>query len=137
MSKNKTKNYSEEKSKKTKPDEISEYLDVKQEKIDKPKELIPEVFTENDKIDVVKLKKTIVEFVNEENESYVLNWAGKNESFKVLQTQTTSTLAPNKEESISSDTIENIFIEGENLEVFKVLRHSPLISFERVLNRNN
>ncbi|MBK8383755.1 MAG: site-specific DNA-methyltransferase [Ignavibacteria bacterium] len=49
---------------------------------------------------------------------------GKNESFKVLQTQTTATLAPDKEESINFDTTENIFIEGENLEVLKVLQKS-------------
>ncbi|MBK6536202.1 MAG: site-specific DNA-methyltransferase, partial [Ignavibacteria bacterium] len=85
---------------------------------------MPEVFTESNKLDVDKLKKTLGEFVNDENERYVLNWAGKNESFKVLQTQTTATLAPDKEESINFDTTENIFIEGENLEVLKVLQKS-------------
>ena len=99
-------------------------LDVKKEKIEKLKELMPEVFTESNKLDVDKLKKTLSEFVNDENERYVLNWAGKNESFKVLQTQTTATLAPDKEESINFDTTENIFIEGENLEVLKVLQKS-------------
>ncbi|MBS1550576.1 MAG: DUF559 domain-containing protein [Bacteroidetes bacterium] len=99
-------------------------LDVKKEKIEKLKELMPEVFTESNKLDVDKLKKTLGEFVNDENERYVLNWAGKNESFKVLQTQTTATLAPDKEESINFDTTENIFIEGENLEVLKVLQKS-------------
>lgn len=49
-----------------------------------------------------------------------MNWAGKSEAFKVLQTPTTATLAPAKEESINFDTTENIFIEGENPEVLKI-----------------
>ncbi|MBK8383754.1 MAG: hypothetical protein IPL16_18050 [Ignavibacteria bacterium] len=52
-------------------------LDVKKEKIEKLKELMPEVFTESNKLDVDKLKKTLGEFVNDENERYVLNWAGE------------------------------------------------------------
>jgi len=104
--------------------DISKSLDVKQEKINKLKELMPEIFTESDRIDTDKLKKTLGEFVNDENERYVLNWAGKSESFKVLQTQTTATLAPDKDESVNFDTTENIFIEGENLEVLKILQKS-------------
>ena len=88
------------------------------------KKIIPEAFTESDKIDPDKLKKILGEFVNDENERYVLNWAGKNESFKVLQSQTTATLAPDKKESVNFDTTENIFIEGENLEVLKILQKS-------------
>ena len=124
MSKKKNNNYPEEDLKNTELKNISESQDVKQEKIKKLKELMPEIFTESDKIDTDKLKKTLGEFVNEENERYVLNWAGKSEAFKVLQTQTTATLAPDKEESINFDTTENIFIEGENLEVLKVLQKS-------------
>lgn len=99
-------------------------LDIKQEKIDRLKEIMPEVFTEGDKIDIEKLKETLGEDINTDNERYVLNWAGKNEAFKVLQTPTTATLAPDKEESVNFDTTENIFIEGENLEVLKVLQKS-------------
>lgn len=57
-------------------------LDVKKEKIEKLKELMPEVFTESNKLDVDKLKKTLGEFVNDENERYVLNWAGKTNPLK-------------------------------------------------------
>ena len=124
MSKKKNIDYPEEVSKNIEHENISESLDIKQKKIQKLKELMPEIFTESDKIDTDKLKKTLGEYVNEENERYVLNWAGKSEAFKVLQTQTTATLAPDKEESISFDTTENIFIEGENLEVLKVLQKS-------------
>ena len=95
--------------------------DIKQDKIRKLKELFPEIFSEG-KIDSEKLKLTLGEELTLENERYVLNWAGKSEAFKVLQTPTTATLAPAPEESINFDKTNNIFIEGENLEVLKVLQ---------------
>jgi adenine-specific DNA-methyltransferase len=99
-------------------------LDIKQEKISQLKDVMPEIFTEDNKIDFDKLKLTLGEDINTDNERYVLNWAGKSEAFKVLQTPTTATLAPNKDESVNFDTTENIFIEGENLEVLKILQKS-------------
>lgn len=99
-------------------------LDIKKEEILKLKDSMPAVFTEGDKVDFERLKLYLGEDVNISNERYVLNWAGKSDAFKVLQTPTTATLAPFKEESINFDTTENIFIEGENLEVLKVLQKS-------------
>lgn len=99
-------------------------LDVKKEKIENLKKIMPEVFTEGNIIDFEKLELTLGKKINTINERYVLNWAGKSEAFKVLQTPTTATLAPAKDESINFDTTENIFIEGENLEVLKVLQKS-------------
>ena len=93
---------------------------VKQEQL---KELFPEVFSEG-KIDWEKLKATLGEDITFSNERYVLNWAGKSEAFKVLQAPSTCTLTPAKDESINFDDTENIFIEGENLEVLKVLQKS-------------
>jgi len=93
---------------------------VKQEQL---KELFPEVFSEG-KIDWEKLKATLGEDITFSNERYVLNWAGKSDAFKVLQAPTTKTLIPAKDESINFDETENIFIEGENLEVLKVLQKS-------------
>ncbi|MBU4503138.1 MAG: site-specific DNA-methyltransferase [Desulfobacteraceae bacterium] len=100
-----------------------ESLDIKQEKIERLKELLPEVFTE-EKIDWEKLKATLGEDVEFKNERYVLNWAGKSDAFRVLQTPTTATLAPDRDESVNFDDTENVFIEGENLEVLKVLQKS-------------
>lgn len=97
--------------------------DIRVEKISRMKEIFPEVFTEG-KVDTEKLKLTLGEDVNIKDERYVLNWAGKSEAFKVLQTSTTATLAPSIEESIDFDKTENVFIEGENLEVLKVLQKS-------------
>lgn len=92
-------------------------------KIKALQEILPEVFTEG-KIDWEKLKATLGEDINFSNERYVLNWAGKSDAFKVLQTPTSKTLVPLKDESINFDETENIFIEGENLEVLKVLQKS-------------
>ncbi|KAA3600831.1 MAG: site-specific DNA-methyltransferase [Calditrichaeota bacterium] len=98
-------------------------LTPQEEKLKQLKEILPEVFAEG-KIDWEKLQATLGENINFNNERYVLNWAGKSESFKVLQTPTTKTLEPVKEESENFDETENIFIEGENLEVLKVLQKS-------------
>ncbi len=94
-----------------------------EEKLKALQALLPEAFAEG-KIDWEKLKATLGENVNFANERYVLNWAGKSDAFKVLQTPTTKTLIPAKDESINFDATQNIFIEGENLEVLKVLQKS-------------
>ncbi|WP_417867448.1 site-specific DNA-methyltransferase [Xanthomarina gelatinilytica] len=98
-------------------------LTPEQEKLNALKQVLPEVFAEG-KVDWEKLKATLGEDINFSNERYVLNWAGKSEAFKVLQTPTTKTLIPAKDESVNFDETEHIFIEGENLEVLKVLQKS-------------
>jgi len=101
-----------------------ETLNIVQDQLEKLKQLFPETITEG-KIDWEKLQATLgKENIEFSNERYVLNWAGKSEAFKVLQQTTTATLKPVPEESINFDTTENIFIEGENLEVLKVLQKS-------------
>ena len=92
-------------------------------KLQQLQELFPEAFSEG-KIDWEKLKATLGEDVTFSNERYVLNWAGKSEAFRVLQAPSSKTLAPAKEESVNFEETENIFIEGENLEVLKVLQKS-------------
>jgi len=98
-------------------------LDIKEANIAKLKDLFPEVISEG-KIDWEKLKATLGENITFDNERYVLNWAGKSEAFRVLQEPTTATLIPSKGESVDFDNTEHIFIEGENLEVLKVLQKS-------------
>lgn len=98
-------------------------LTPEQEKLNALRQVLPEAFSEG-KIDWEKLKATLGEDINFANERYVLNWAGKSDAFKVLQMPTTKTLIPDKEESVNFDKTENIFIEGENLEVLKVLQKS-------------
>lgn len=98
-------------------------LTPQQEKRNILKQLLPEAFSE-EKIDWEKLKAALGEDINIANERYVLNWAGKNEAFKLLQKPSTKTLIPLRGESIDFDETQNIFIEGENLEVLKVLQKS-------------
>ncbi len=98
-------------------------LTPQQEKLNAIREVFPEVFAEG-KVDWEKLKAALGEDINFSNERYVLNWAGKSDAFKVLQSPTSNTLVPLKEESINFEETNNIFIEGENLEVLKVLQKS-------------
>lgn len=85
--------------------------------------LMPEVFDEG-KIDWEKLQATLGDKVNFANERYVLNWAGKSDAFRVMQQPSSATLVPCRKESVDFDHTENIFIEGENMEVLKVLQKS-------------
>lgn len=85
--------------------------------------LMPEVFDEGH-IDWEKLKAALGENVNFANERHVLNWAGKSEAFRVMQQPSTATLVPCREESVDFDNTQNVFIEGENMEVLKVLQKS-------------
>lgn len=94
-----------------------------EERIEILKSLMPEVFDEG-KIDFEKLKATLGEDVNFSNERYVLNWAGKSEAFRIMQRPSSATLVPSRAESVDFDTTQNIFIEGENMEVLKVLQKS-------------
>ena len=85
--------------------------------------LMPEVFDEG-KVDWEKLQAALGEDINFSNERYVLNWAGKSDAFRVMQQPSSATLAPCREESVDFDNTRNIFIEGENMEVLKVLQKS-------------
>ena len=93
------------------------------EKFNRLKQIIPEAFSEG-KVDWEKLQATLGENINFANERYVLNWAGKSDAFRVMQQPSTRTLVPVREDSVNFDDTQNIFIEGENLEVLKVLQKS-------------
>ncbi|MBI3189142.1 MAG: hypothetical protein HYZ33_00690, partial [Ignavibacteriales bacterium] len=112
-----------------------ESLHIIQDQLEKLKLLFPEVVTEGN-IDWEKLKASLGENIEFANERYVLNWAGKSDAFRVLQTPTTATLKPYVGEGINDspfeggqgdvisegDVTQNVFIEGENLEALKVLQ---------------
>lgn len=87
----------------------------------KLKQLFPEVFNE-DKIDYDKLKQTLGEDIDTGEERFGMTWPGKNDCFKVIQTPSIGTLKPAKDQSIDWETTENLFIEGDNLEVLKLLQ---------------
>ncbi len=94
-----------------------------EERIKELRSLMPEVFNEG-QIDWEKLKVTLGENINFSNERYVLNWAGKSDAFRLMQQPSSATLVPCREESVDFDNTQNIFIEGENMEVLKVLQKS-------------
>ena len=95
----------------------------KEERIKMLQSLMPEVFDEG-RIDWEKLQAALGEDINFSNERYVLNWAGKSEAFRVMQQPSSATLVPCREESVDFDNTRNVFIEGENMEVLKVLQKS-------------
>lgn len=87
----------------------------------KLEELVPEAIADG-KVDVVKLKELLAEDAGEPNERFGLFWPGKKQALRAAQEPTTATLRPAKDESKDWDTTNNIFIEGDNLEVLKVLQ---------------
>lgn len=95
----------------------------KEERIKVLQSLMPEIFDEG-RIDWEKLQAALGEDINFSNERYVLNWAGKSDAFRVMQQPSSATLVPCREESVDFDNTQNIFIEGENMEVLKVLQKS-------------
>lgn len=84
-------------------------------------ELFPEVVADG-KINLDTLKTILDIDVEEGRERFGLTWPGKRDAIRAAQTPTTATLMPDKEESVDWDTTQNVFIEGDNLEVLKVLQ---------------
>lgn len=102
-------------------------MDIKQAQLKKLKGLFPEAFSEALKIDWDKLRLTLGnESVDIGKERYGMNWPGKADCFKTIQQPSIATLVPARDESINFDTTQNLFIEGDNLEVLKLLQKSYL-----------
>ena len=97
--------------------------DVLAERLEALKELFPEVVVEG-KVDVERLKHHLGDFSHVGNERYGLNWAGKAEAIRTLQQASYATLTPMRDDSVNFDTSENLIIEGDNLEVLKLLQKS-------------
>jgi len=91
--------------------------------IEQLKGLFPEVFTEG-KVDFEVLKQLLGGAVDEREEKYGLNWNGKRRARQLALTPSTGTLRPCPEDSVDWDTTQNLMIEGDNLEVLKLLQKS-------------
>lgn len=100
-----------------------ESKDMVQDNVSKLKEIFPEIVIE-DKIDFDKLKLILGKNVDDDSEKYSFTWPGKNQSIKESQKTSSGTLRPCKEESKNWDSTENLYIEGDNLEVLKLLQKS-------------
>ena len=93
------------------------------ENLKQMKDLFPEAFTEGN-IDFDVLKQLLGDTLDEGDEKYGLNWHGKRLARRLALTPSTGTLRPCPEDSVDWDTTQNIMIEGENLEVLKLLQKS-------------
>ncbi len=108
-----------------------EHLDLRSQDIaeDKVQELLrlyPEIRTEGGRLDLDRLKLALGEAVDVGKERYGMNWPGKADCFRTIQMPSLGTLRPCPEESVNFDTTENLIIEGDNLEVLKLLQKSYL-----------
>ena len=110
-----------------------ESLDITQQRRIELKQLFPSAFTEtrNDKGEVVesldfeRLKAELGELTDiydNRRERYGMDWPGKRDCLRLIQQSSTATLKPFREESVDFDSTENLFIEGDNLEVLKLLQ---------------
>lgn len=84
-------------------------------------ELVPEAITDG-KVDVTKLKELLAADAADDSERFGLFWPGKKRALRAAQEPTTATLRPAKGQSKDWDTTKNVFIEGDNLEVLKILQ---------------
>lgn len=91
------------------------------ERLSKLQALFPEIFTEG-KVNLGRLRELLGDTVNERTEKYSFDWAGRAAAFKNVQITAKGTLVPVRESSINFDQCENVVIEGDNLEVLKLLQ---------------
>jgi adenine-specific DNA-methyltransferase len=104
-------------------DSETKSADIIPANIEKLKELFPAAFSEG-QIDFEVLKQELGGLVDEREEKYGLNWFGKRKSRQLALTPSTGTLRPCPEESVDWATTQNLMIEGDNLEVLKLLHKS-------------
>lgn len=105
--------------------------DIISENIKKIEEIFPNIIvTDKDgnlKVDIELLEQELSnELINSKNEKYQLNWPGKKESLLLANSKTSSTLRPLVSKSVNFDKTQNVYIEGDNLEVLKILQESYL-----------
>lgn len=101
-----------------------ESVDITEANIEKLKKLFPEILTDGEKIDFNKLKLILGDEVDDEKERYSFTWPGKRDAILGAQQPSKGTLRPNIEKSKNFDSTENLYIEGDNLEVLKLLQKS-------------
>lgn len=97
--------------------------DIVADNIERLREIFPEVFADGS-IDFDALKQTLGDYVDDREERYSFTWHGKSRARQIAQMPSMGTLRPCPERSVNWDTTKNIFIEGDNLEVLKLLQKS-------------
>jgi adenine-specific DNA-methyltransferase len=97
--------------------------DLAQDQLAKLREIFPECFADG-RVDFDKLRVTLGEEVDSRPERYSFTWAGKRDAIRLLQTPSRATLTPCPKDSVNFEETGNLFIEGDNLEVLKLLYKS-------------
>ena len=98
-------------------------MDIEAENKARLQAVFPECFTEG-KLDIDKLLSLCGEYITDDFEKYEFKWKGKSECLRLAQRRSTATLRPCPSESVHFDTTQNLYIEGDNLEVLKLLQKS-------------
>ena len=96
-------------------------MNLEQANMDKLRAVFPECFAEG-KLDIDTLLALCGEYIGNDFEKYKFEWKGKAECLKLAQKRSTGTLRPCPEESVDWETTQNLYIEGDNLEVLKLLQ---------------
>ena len=96
-------------------------MDLENANMEKLKSVFPECFSEG-KLDIDKLLSLCGEYIDNDFEKYKFEWKGKSECLRLAQKRSTGTLRPCKEKSVNFDDTQNVYIEGDNLEVLKLLQ---------------
>lgn len=96
-------------------------LDIETAEKEKLKAVFPQCFTEG-KLDIDKLLSLCGEYIDSDFEKYKFEWKGKSECYRIAGKRSTGTLRPCPEESVDFENTNNLYIEGDNLEVLKLLQ---------------
>lgn len=96
-------------------------MNIEQTNLDKLCSVFPECVSEG-KLDIDKLLSLCGEYIDNDFEKYKFEWKGKADCLRLAQKRSTGTLRPCPEESVDWDTTQNLYIEGDNLEVLKLLQ---------------
>jgi adenine-specific DNA-methyltransferase len=108
-------------------DPLAQSADLTAENINQLRQLFPEAITEDAsgrKVDFGVLRDLLGDAISETEEKYGLNWHGKRAARRLALTPSTGTLLPSADDSVDWDTTQNLMIEGDNLEVLKLLQKS-------------
>ncbi len=98
--------------------------DLRQQLLDKFKKLYPPLFDNEGSLNQEELDQLIKDFSTPQAEKYEFKWAGKQQSKKKAFTVSKATLRSDKKRSVNFDKTKNLIIEGDNLEVLKLLQKS-------------
>ena len=96
-------------------------MNIEQTNLDKLRSVFPECVSEG-KLDIDKLLSLCGEYIDNDFEKYKFEWKGKADCLRLAQKRSTGTLRPCPVESVDWDTTQNLYIEGDNLEVLKLLQ---------------